>query len=513
MSVEEQYSKIADELAGLPSDQLLKKIAELAVQLSNAVADFDNRMDLFMKHTEHIRDILTASNKMRRLYSAGEVNKAEKQKLDMLKAINKFNKEIPAQYQNLKVIRQEKDVVLTLEKDIRADVVELKEETAKEMGVLRRDVLKFYEPAKEKVSQHLKDQESAIMLEAQLMATIRKLVGLVAYLEPLTERFAYLMNRQREEMAKLSAAEPGKTIDVQQIRNAEKALTEVHQEVLLRLREEKTQVHDPFLALIKQERTGIEEVMRLLESKKGGLFRRSRKITARDIQKTIIKFTNIDEYHTFFSALRTHPELLDKGVAERLDGLMRKSKIEWEKIQKNAYTDALTDLGNKASYNKYLHNLVRKKSEFSMIVIDIDFFKKFNDTYGHSVGDRVLAEVARAIKDSTRSSDGLFRYGGEEMIVVFPRTDMATAFSVCQRLRKSVESLDLGTANGEKIRQVTISGGLIHVSAQILNRYGHTAFNPEKIAEEIFQKADSELYRAKQEGRNRVYKTEFQASA
>lgn len=517
MSVEEHYSKIADSLSGLPSGQLIKKIAELAVQLKKAVADFDKRMDLYMKHTEYIREILTSSNKMRRLYSAGQVRKAEEEKLKMLKAITRFNKDIPHQYQNLKVIRQEEDVIIRLEKEIQADVSALKQETAKDMNILKRDLIKFYSPAKEKVAQHLKDQESAILAEARLIAIINKLVELVSRLEPLTERSAYLMNRQKEEMAKLAAVEPGKTINVQEVRNAEKALADVHREVLLKLREEKVQVHDPFLSLIGEERTGIEEVMDLIASKKKGMFSRmlgrSGKISARDIQKTMLKFTSVDEYHVFFSALKSHPELLAEGVAEKLDDLMKRSKKEWEQVRQSAFTDSLTELGNKASYTRYINDLVKKKTGFSMIVIDIDFFKKFNDTYGHSVGDRVLSKVAKEIKRNTRSSDGLFRYGGEEMVVIFPRTDMDTAYKICERLRQGVEGLDLGTTDGQKIRQVTISGGLVHVSSELLKSYEPSTFDPGRVAKEVFKKADSELYRAKKEGRNRIYTVEFQRTA
>ena len=512
MSIEEEYSRITNKLATLPSDQLLKKIVELTVQLRKAVADFDNRMNNFSRHTSIVREILTTSNKMRRAYSSGQVKTAEKLKLKLRKAIQKFMKEIPVQYQNIRIIRQEKDIIIRLERDIEMDLERLKAETIRQQRVLKKDYLKFYGLAKKKVAEHIRDDEAAVMREAKLIAVIRKLVALIANLETITEKFAYLINRQKDEMAHL-IVEPGKTLDVIAVRNAEKALAEIHQEVLLKLREEKVQVHDPFLALIDEERTGIEEVMNLLESRKGGLFRRTKKITARDIQQTILKFTNIDEYHVFFSALKTHPEILDKGVAEKLDDLIAKSKAEWERIQQSAYTDSLTELGNKASYNRYIQNLVKKQSEFSMLIIDIDFFKRFNDTYGHSVGDRVLAEVARVLKENTRSSDGLFRYGGEEMIVIFPRTDMQTAYDICQRLRKAVEALDLGSANGEKIRHVTISGGLIHVSTDALKEYDLKQLNPENIAEDVFRKADSELYRAKEEGRNRVYKVEFRASA
>jgi two-component system cell cycle response regulator len=158
-----------------------------------------------------------------------------------------------------------------------------------------------------------------------------------------------------------------------------------------------------------------------------------------------------------------------------------------------AATDELTGLFNRRYMLSHLENVLRRSAgtgrPVSVMMIDLDNFKIVNDTYGHPVGDKVLAEVARRIGQSVRGVDLAARYGGEEFIVVMPDTDRAGANVVAERLRQAVAGgpIDVG---GTKLN-LTVSVGL-------------AVDGPTIGAEALIKRADEALYAAKKSGRNRV---------
>jgi diguanylate cyclase (GGDEF)-like protein len=164
-------------------------------------------------------------------------------------------------------------------------------------------------------------------------------------------------------------------------------------------------------------------------------------------------------------------------------------------LSRKAVVDGLTQLYN----HDYFQNILsqefasarRHNRILSMILIDIDHFKKFNDTWGHQVGDQVLREVARIIKDNCRSDDTVARYGGEEMTVILPMTCLNEAGLVAERIRLAVENHRV-THEDEQL-QVTISLGLATMDSKT------TA-----DAKDLIRLADMALYQSKAEGRNRV---------
>ncbi|MDA8138412.1 MAG: diguanylate cyclase [Desulfobacteraceae bacterium] len=163
-------------------------------------------------------------------------------------------------------------------------------------------------------------------------------------------------------------------------------------------------------------------------------------------------------------------------------------------LSRKAVIDGLTELYN----HDYFQNLLsqefasarRHGRELAMVLIDIDHFKKFNDTWGHQVGDKVLREVAQIIKTSCRSGDTVARYGGEEMAVILPMANRDSGELVAERIRAAVESHRVAH-NSEQLK-VTISLGLATLDASI----------PDK--ESLIRRADTALYRSKAEGRNRL---------
>ena len=135
----------------------------------------------------------------------------------------------------------------------------------------------------------------------------------------------------------------------------------------------------------------------------------------------------------------------------------------------------------------------RYKATFSLVMFDIDHFKKFNDTYGHLQGDRIIREIARLLCKSIRQVDFPARYGGEEFAVILPAVDIKGALVVAERLRKRVEAFDFTSLDG---------GGPLHVTISL----GVTEFDAESAyaSSEIVREADRALYQSKEHGRNRV---------
>lgn len=148
-----------------------------------------------------------------------------------------------------------------------------------------------------------------------------------------------------------------------------------------------------------------------------------------------------------------------------------------------AHTDELTGLLNHRSYLEKTANL----SQYALLIIDIDHFKKLNDAYGHLFGDHVLTTIGNIIKMNIRKQDMAFRYGGEEFVLVLPETSLQFGLKIAERLRTQVSSCEF-FYDSERV-QVTISIGI-------------SLKQPSVARQEAFREADSALYRAKRQGRN-----------
>ncbi len=158
----------------------------------------------------------------------------------------------------------------------------------------------------------------------------------------------------------------------------------------------------------------------------------------------------------------------------------------------SAFNDALTGVKNRAAFESNFKREIeisrRKASELSLIVLDIDHFKRVNDRFGHTVGDLVLKNVAQAVEASIRCSDALYRYGGEEFVVVLHGTDQPGAQLLAERIRQNVEALHFTSPKG---LNVTLSLGV-------------TTMLQDDRCEALFERADAALYQAKASGRNQV---------
>ena len=200
--------------------------------------------------------------------------------------------------------------------------------------------------------------------------------------------------------------------------------------------------------------------------------------------------------------LRSTKKQMEAAYTEKKQALAKLEQIHLEIEQKQAEllsmnatlielseTDKLTGLKNRRYFQEKLEeqlsNNEKSASPFSLFILDIDHFKKVNDTFGHQVGDEVLAQLAQLLKNQARSLDIVARYGGEEFVVILPETDQNEAKAIAEQLRQAVEQAKWQTG------RITVSVGI----ATAIKTDNETT---------ILQRADKALYASKENGRNHV---------
>lgn len=168
------------------------------------------------------------------------------------------------------------------------------------------------------------------------------------------------------------------------------------------------------------------------------------------------------------------------------------TKINIEKIstEKKAYYDTLTKVYNRNKFNEFfeieINRVKRYGNTASLVILDLDHFKHFNDTYGHLVGDKVLVKLAETISANIRKTDLFARWGGEEFVLLLPETDLDNAKIMCEKLRHKVEMIEC-----DETERITAS-------------FGVTQLHQEDTLKTALDRADRALYEAKKAGRNRV---------
>jgi len=157
-------------------------------------------------------------------------------------------------------------------------------------------------------------------------------------------------------------------------------------------------------------------------------------------------------------------------------------------LEKLTITDPLTQIGNRRHYEKKIEEEIRRANRYernlSLMMFDIDHFKRVNDTYGHDVGDIVLKEYTALVKSLVRNEDIFCRVGGEEFMLILPDTDVKSSYVIAEKLRKSIEKFDCRV-------QITMSFGLV-------------SHQKNEKSDDIYTRVDSALYEAKNSGRNKV---------
>jgi diguanylate cyclase (GGDEF)-like protein/PAS domain S-box-containing protein len=182
------------------------------------------------------------------------------------------------------------------------------------------------------------------------------------------------------------------------------------------------------------------------------------------------------------------------AIADRLVSTIANIDLQ-RQLKYQALHDEITGFFNRRYMNeslpRELHRAKRYKHSLSFFMIDIDYFKTFNDTYGHLIGDQILKQITHLIQSMVRSSDMLFRYGGEEFLVIFPETKIKDAARKAQAIREAISN-EKFLINGVEIPPITISGGISNFPY-----HGETL-------DALINKADEAMYAAKNNGRNQI---------
>lgn len=223
----------------------------------------------------------------------------------------------------------------------------------------------------------------------------------------------------------------------------------------------------------------------------------SREVLIRSMNYAIERMHHLEKIHQ--SEVRLHQ--INKKLAQQVKN--RTSELEYrnqelKKLFLRATTDQVTGIANRYRLEDFMQrewgNAIRNQISVSVIMIDIDRFKLYNDTYGHQAGDICLRQVAQTINNTAkRSKDLVARYGGEEFIVVLSNISLDGAMMVAENIRSQVQGLSIPHATAEISDYVTISLGVSHLIPVIDSQVEH-----------LILAADKALYLAKQNGRNRV---------
>lgn len=184
---------------------------------------------------------------------------------------------------------------------------------------------------------------------------------------------------------------------------------------------------------------------------------------------------------------------IDISTTIRTEEALREAN---EKLKIISMVDGLTQIANRRKFDEYIesewHRHFRNQTQLSMIICDIDFFKFYNDTYGHQAGDECLKKVALTIqKNAYRSSDLVARYGGEEFGIILPETDFTSARIIAERIRNAVEKLKIEHTTSKAAPYITLSLGFSTITP-----------GPDNSFQGLVALADQTLYEAKENGRN-----------
>ena len=215
----------------------------------------------------------------------------------------------------------------------------------------------------------------------------------------------------------------------------------------------------------------------------------------KEIIKLVVQDVNVINAQT--QKLEKQLEETSETIAE-LNTNLENARIE-------SRTDALTNIGNRKSFDEKITNFTNLSNpineSFCLIICDIDFFKKFNDAYGHQIGDQVLKVVAHVLKTTTEKYGTAYRYGGEEFVILIPSVKLNDAKILTECIRQAISKKSIkNKKTGEDFGKITMS-------------FGIAEYRNGEISEALVQRADQALYLAKENGRNRVQlETDIQCS-
>lgn len=249
------------------------------------------------------------------------------------------------------------------------------------------------------------------------------------------------------------------------------------------------------LDLLLPKMDGFEVCRRL---KREPLTRNIQIIMVTALEDIESKIRGLEQDADDFLVKPVHKEIL----LTRIEALLKKKRyvdrlnVNYEKALRSAVTDSLTGLYNQMYFKKFLELEMersrRQKHPLTLMMIDLDDFKVYNDTLGHLTGDQILQEFSQLLRQNIRKIDLAARYGGEEFAIILTYTDVKGAMTIAERLRQTIEAYQFSYKTSYPSKILTISIGLADFHADSLS------------AQELIERADTALYQAKRAGKNRM---------
>lgn len=267
----------------------------------------------------------------------------------------------------------------------------------------------------------------------------------------------------------------------------------------------KAHIYQPPEKLLKSSQQDLQKLVARLFEKINGMTKKTQVFSSslekyNDVLQTDPDIDTITDLITNLidatdSALKSNQDMesMLESVNEEVDTL----RGNLQTLNVEAFTDKLTAIPNRRAFDQRIDELFDSYHDdeqiFSMLLIDIDHFKQFNDTHGHAIGDKVLKYVASVMKGDIKGNDMLARYGGEEFAVLLPSTNYDGAISVGNSLREKISSIKLVDSNDQdkSLGHVTVSIGVAVITSH-------------DDTDSIAERADKALYLAKEKGRNKV---------
>ena len=217
---------------------------------------------------------------------------------------------------------------------------------------------------------------------------------------------------------------------------------------------------------------------------------------------TLTQENNLSDLHPAISAVVTATQKMadeNQALGNQLSASsseISQLRTNLEDMRQQAMTDGLTGIANRKCFDQEMEKAIQYAQETDspvcLLMLDIDHFKKFNDTHGHQMGDRVLQLLARILKDTVKGQDTPARYGGEEFSIILPETELNGAVGLANSLRERVFRRDLvNKSTGASLGKITFS-------------VGASQYQPKETSEDFIARADKALYEAKKAGRDRV---------
>ena len=367
--------------------------------------------------------------------------------------------------------------------------------------ILKKNV----EAIRQRLNLAYKQEKIALSLDTHIQ-------NLLDTFRQLLQFYQSIIIQEKEILTKLQTYETKQTIpsDITQLRTlTDRFIEETKQLKNVQLRI-KNEFYAPFQKYNDQKVTSLDLINNLLAQKPQKWYHalgfKRPKINLPEILLEYNTMTTPEEVLEFFSQLELIPQFLDpqvtyfiKDTKPKVIEKMRSTRKSFESSLWEKRFDSLTSAYTKPMYyeefEKLSYQYERTKNFFSLLIFDIDYFKQFNDTYGHATGDKILQNMAKTIMHHIRKTDIFIRYGGEEFILLLPNTSKANALTIANKLRELLPTENPQPLNPKTNQPITVSIGVATYPEDC---------KANSTAQELFENADKALYTAKREGRNRV---------